>query len=243
MTGAAPSFPPLFSGLAVAAGTDPFQTACARAALGCDAGLVVYDVSGGALHAAIVFAPEMPLDRAISVQIACAIGFQNALGALAPPEVAVHLMWPLDILVNGARCGRFRVAAAHGEPQDVPDWIVVGLEIPMLPAPNIAGGNTPDETCLFEEGCAEIEPIRLLESWVRHTLIWITRMLDDGNAPLNEHWRGIAHGVGEDVAFALHGTGYRGTFLGVDEFFGMILRDGVATQIVPLIACLEGGAS
>ena len=59
--------------------------------LGCDAGLVVHNISPDTLRAAIVFAPEVTLEEAIVMLPTCGIGFQNALGALAPPAVAVHL--------------------------------------------------------------------------------------------------------------------------------------------------------
>ena len=47
-----PSFPPLMSGLAVVGRTDPFDTACAKAEAGCDAGLVVYNLAADRLGAA-----------------------------------------------------------------------------------------------------------------------------------------------------------------------------------------------
>ena len=108
-----PTFPPLLSGLA--ASGDPFDAAIAQAALGCDAGLVIYNLAADALRAAIVFAPEVPLDDAIAMLPACGIGFQNALGALAPPEVAVHLHWHGGIRVNGATCGRCRRRGPAGK--------------------------------------------------------------------------------------------------------------------------------
>ena len=107
-----PVFPPLLSGHPVQGGEDPFERAQAMAALGCDAGSVVYNIQADRLRVAIVFAPEVPLQDAMAMLPLCAVGFQNALGALAPPEVAVHLGWDGLICVNGAKCGAFRVAAS-----------------------------------------------------------------------------------------------------------------------------------
>ncbi|MYK31615.1 MAG: hypothetical protein F4051_07810, partial [Boseongicola sp. SB0670_bin_30] len=104
--------PPMMSGLAVSGAIDPFVTACAKASLGCDAGLVVYNVSLDRIGSALVFAPEVPLGKAMAMLPLCGVGLQNSLGALAPPEVAVHLGWSGEVRVNGARCGRFRVAAS-----------------------------------------------------------------------------------------------------------------------------------
>ena len=235
-----PSFPPLFHGQAVEGGTDPFAKACAQAALGCDAGLIVYNIGIDRLAAAIVFAPEIPLEDAMAMLPACGIGFQNALGALAPPEVGVHLTWQGGILVNGASCGRLRAAAATADPGAVPDWLVVGLEVPLIPDDPDAPGAAPDRTSLYEEGCVEVAPERLLESWARHTLVWINRWSEEGARPLHAEWRGLAHGMGEEIALDRAGGGMHGTFVGIDERFGLLLRQGADTRLVPLSDLLEG---
>jgi len=229
-----PSFPPLFEGQRVAAGIDPFDKARAMAALGCDAGLIVHHVTANWLRAAIVLAPEVSLDRAMAMLPACGVGFQNALGALAPPEVAVHLAWDGGIFVNGAACGRLRAAASTPDPLAEPDWLVIGLEIPLWPETD-RPGDTPDRTALYAEGCAEVDPVALLESWARHTLVAINHWADDGPRALHAEWQGLARDLGEDVTV----LGMTGTFLGVDEAFGMLLRDGEDTHLLPLSRLLE----
>lgn len=236
----APQFPPLFEGMALSGAADPFAKAQTQAIMGCDAGLVVYNLAADQLRAAIVFAPEVPLNAAMPVLISCAIGFQNALGALAPPEVAVHLEWHGGILVNGARCGQLRIAASTTEPAAVPDWIVVGLELPLIPANAETPGDTPNQTALYEEGCVDIPPEDLLGAWVRHTLVWVNRMEEDGLKPLNAEWRGLAHDLGEDVTWTISGQAETGTFMGTDENFGAMLRSGDDTRLLPLTRLLEG---
>jgi biotin-(acetyl-CoA carboxylase) ligase len=238
----APTFPPLFTGQALDGPQDPFEKARAEALLGCDAGLVVHNISASHLRAAIVFAPEMPLRRAMAVLIACGIGYQNALGALAPPEVAVFLTWEGGILVNGAGCGRLRAAAETSDPDAEPKWIVVGVEVPLNPQAGTDPGADPARTFLSEEGCVEVAPERLLEAWVRHTLVWINRLEEDGPRALHAEWRGLAKGVGEDVELTLRGEPHAGTFVGVDEEFGMLLREGEQTRVVPLWQVLENGS-
>ncbi len=230
-----PTFPPLMSGQAVEGAMDPFDKACAMATLGCDAGTVTFNLAPNRLSAAIVFAPEVPLERAMAMLPACGIGFQNALGALAPPEVAVHLAWDGGILINGAACGRLRVAASGSDAAMVPDWLVVGLELPLWPEGDDPG-IMPDKTTLYAEGCADVEPTRLLESWARHTLVWINRWDDEGVEPLHREWRGLAQGIGKEISV----LGQTGTFVGVDEDFGMLLRQGKETAILPLTRVLEG---
>lgn len=230
----APTFPPLMQGVAAQGGDDPFERAQAMAALGCDGGTVVHSVQADRLRAALVLAPEVALAEAMAMLPLCAVGFQNALGALAPPEVAVHLGWAGDIHVNGGRCGRLCVAASTRDPQAQPDWLVIGLDLALLPTSDMPGAQ-PDETALYEEGCADVAATTLLESWARHVMTWIHRWEDEGNAPLHAEWLGLARGVGEEITRA----DCTGTFLGVDERFGMLIRSGAETRLIPLTDLLE----
>lgn len=226
------TFPPLMWGEAT---TDAaLDHAARKAALGCDAGLVSYLLTADRAEAALVFAPEVPLAVAITMLPLCGIGFQNALGALAPPEVAVHLTWDGAIRINGASCGGFQILSATDDPAEIPDWLVVGWTLPLLPTDDDTG-LTPDKTTLFAEGCAEVDPGTLLEAWARHTLNWLARWENEGLRPLAAEWRGLAYGIGEDTTQGA----LTGTFLGVDESFGMLLRDAETTHLIPLTTLLE----
>jgi len=230
----APVFPPLLTGEAVEGPTDPFDKARVRAAMGCDAGLVVHNVQADRLRAAMVFAPEVALEAAMAALPLCGVGFQNALGALGPPELAVHLDWAGGLRVNGARCGCLRAAAATREPEAVPGWLVVGLELPLIAA-GAEGGETPDQTALYAEGCAEVAAVTLLEAWARHTLVWMNRWDAGELRALHNEWHGLAHGIGEEITV----QGRRGTWVGVDDRFGMLLRDAAGTHLIPLSTVLE----
>jgi biotin-(acetyl-CoA carboxylase) ligase len=230
----APSFPPLFIGQAVTGQIDPFEKAQAEALKGCDAGLVVYNLAADVLRGAIVFAPDVPLADAMAMLPLCGVGFQNALGALAPPEVAVHLDWDGGIRVNGALCGMMYIAASDHDPKAVPDWLIVGLTLHILPESDDPG-HMPDRTALYAEGCADVDAAVLMEAWVKHTLVGINGWSNDGITGLHRDWRGLAHGIGDAVDIA----GKAGTFLGVDEQFGMLIRDFETTHLVPLTHLLE----
>lgn len=227
-------FPPLFTGLAVTGQTDPYTKACAEALKGCDAGLVVYNLGANRLSAALVLTPDVALQDAMAMLPLLGVGFQNALGALAPPEVAVHLDWDGGIRINGASCGGLRVAASHMDPMADPDWLVIALDLPLWPESDDPG-TTPDQTTLYAEGCADVKADELLVSWVKHSLVGINRWSDEGVAPLHKDWRGLAHGIGDPVARGAH----RGTYLGVDERFGMLIRDDATTHLIPLTDLLE----
>lgn len=219
-----PDFPPLLTGVATV--EDPMEVAMTMAADGCDAGTIVYNLGGADLRTAFVFAPEIPLRRAMAMLPACGIGFQNALGAVAPPEVGVHLDWNGGIRLNGANCGYLTPRASTTVPDAIPDWLIIGLQLQLLP-PSDDPGETPDVTALYAEGCSEVDPVHLLEGWARHTLVWINRWEDDGAQPLHNELQGLMHGLNV------------GDFLGLDEDFGQLRRFGETTKLIPLTTLLE----
>ncbi len=227
-----PSFPPLFCGLD-ANGADPFALACAQARAVCDAGLVTYDLAHDRLRAAIVFAPEVPLRDAASMLPLCGVGFQHALGTLAPPEVAVHLGWDGKVYLNGGYCGDLRIAASEHDPVTVPAWLVIGLSLDLWP-PSEDTGLTPDATALYAEGCGEVDPVTLLEAWVRHTLVGLNDWADGGATQLHRTWLGLAHGVDTEMTVA----GRHGTFIGLDENLGLLLKSQGESSLIPLTALL-----
>lgn len=226
------SFPPLMRGESTT--EDAIRHACLRATEGCDAGLVCYRLDTEKLQCALVFAPEVPLARAMAMLPLCAVGFQNALGALAPPEIAVHLDWNGGIRINGASCGRFQAVASHSKPAAIPDWLVIGFTLPLIPSTD-RPGDTPDQTWLYVEGCADISPPSLVEAWARHCLNWIDRWEDQGNRPLHDNWQALAYGLNEQT----EQSGHHGVFIGVDADLGMLLRDADKTHLIPLTALLE----
>ena len=221
---AEPSFPPLFQGLRISDSLDPFAKANAMAALGCEAGTIAYNLAADRMSASMILAPEVVLEDAMTMLPVCSVGLQNALGALAPPEVSMHLGWAGEIFVNGASCGKFQVDASSHEPEQCPDWLIVGFVLQVIPVNPDAPGTNPERTSLYEEGCVEVSPVNLLESWSRHTLVWINRWTEDGAPAVHREWKGLVRDMGEEITINWQGKLLEGTFLGVDERFGMLLR-------------------
>lgn len=232
----APSLPPLFRGEAA---EDAFGTAVARARAGTDPGLVTHRIRPDHLSAALVLAPEAPLGDAMAMVLAAANGFADAFGALAPAEVACQFDWPGGIRINGGLAGRLRAAASTADPGAEPDWLVVGFDINVFEPDAAEPGLTPDRTTLWDEGCAEVEPRHLLESWSRHTLVWIHEWLETGMPRLHEFWRGRAYAIGKPVSVTLAGKTHDGQFQGIDERGGMLLKAGGTTRLLPLHLMLE----
>ena len=234
-----PSFPPVFSGMAAAPGLDPFDLAIERAIQGTRSGLIVHCIRPDHLSAALVLAPETNLEDAAAVALVAAVGFADSFGSLAPSEVAVQFDWPGGLRINGAKCGRIRLAAPTRDPLAEPGWLVVGLEVPFFAQALAEPGTTPDETTLWDEGCSEIDPCRLLESWSRHTLVWIHHWLEGESARLFREWTGRAADIGKPKEIILAERTFFGQFMGLDEKGGMLLKTAGTTQSLPLTLMLE----
>jgi BirA family biotin operon repressor/biotin-[acetyl-CoA-carboxylase] ligase len=234
-----PAFPPLLKGLATGP-ANPFSVAVSEAEKGIDSGLLTWSLSTERLRAAIVLAPEMPLEQAMAAFCACGVGIQNALGAHAPPETAVHLDWTGGIRMNGGHVGGLHAAASTRDPSVEPNWLVVGLELTLTLPDTLEPGETPDWTALNQEGCAEIDPTLILEAWSRHSMLWL-HGLDDakGRANLHREWKSLAWKIGQEISLPMDGTHHSGTFLGIDENFGMLLKLGSKTHLIPLYKLLE----
>ena len=232
---APPSFPPLLRGESVPAATDPLAKAMAAGMKGADPGLVLWSRDETNARVAVLFAPELPLRKAIGGAFAVMLGMADALGALAPPEVAVHFSWPGRFRINGVLCGVLRAAASGSDPEAVPDWLAIAVTIPILPTGTHEPGHTPDVTTLHDEGCGEITAPRLIESFARHMLVWVNRFESEGLAPLHKAWCQKCEEIGTEVK-----QPEEGLFLGLDEEGGMILRRGDETRIIPLTTLLEG---
>ncbi|WP_435258492.1 DUF4444 domain-containing protein [Thioclava sp. FR2] len=235
----APVFPPLMTGMA-AGPANPVPIAIAQAERGTDAGLLVWSLTDERLRAALVLAPETKLEQSMAALVACAVGMQNALGALAPPETAVHIDWTGELRLNGAHVGGLRAIGREKDLDRVPDWMVVALDLTLCLPDKLEPGQTPNWTALDQEGCGEIEPIALLEAWARHSLLWLSDLEEaQGRASLYREWKGLVWNLGQTISVPLQGETLTGTFLGVDENFGMILKTTTGTRLLPLTVLLE----
>ncbi len=216
-----PTFPPLMNGIAVLLPDDPFQ--CARDATQrgeCEAGDLFWSNSENTMQFALVLEPEVSRQRYYEMLFLGMVAFSDAIGAVAPPEVAVTFLWPSTILVNGGIAGLASLAITQTD-EETPDWIVFGLEIQIAPKEaDIDPGLRVSRTTLHMEGCGYIDRTMLLESTARHLLNWIYTWGEDGFSPIHREWVGRHHD--EERMFILPDETkscelINGTWLGMDE--------------------------
>ena len=149
---------------------------------GAEPGSVFWDGAQGRCHAAYVFAPDRPLAAGLVLDLG-ALALFDAIAVLAPPQVPVHLLPPDGLTVDGGRVATLRTAEAPADVDGVPDWAVLGIDV-ALSNDMAAPGETPDQTCLTEEGFGDVAPGDLLTHISRHLLGWLDVWREDGAVAL-----------------------------------------------------------
>jgi len=237
----APDFPPLLTGHAVTPPAEPFSLACRRAASGeAGAGDVFWGRSHNELDVAVVLEPEVGAAQAHEMLFVAMVALGDCIGALSPPEVSIFYRWPGMILANGAEVGQARLAmAAPDDGEAPPQWLAVGVRLAIRPARDAPDpGANVDRTTLWDEGCGDLDRKTLLESYSRHLKTWIHRWETEGVRAIRDAWLARAEGRGETVTIAYEGAEKTGTFLGIDEAGGLILKNGEAMIILDLSTAL-----
>jgi biotin-(acetyl-CoA carboxylase) ligase len=229
-----PVMPPVFQALAVTPEVDPFERGRQVAMEGADPGTVLWSIGQDRCQAAVVLAPEHPLESSLPIALVTMLGLGDALGALLPPVVSVTFSWPDRIEVNGGLVGGVRMASARtATPSEVPNWIVVGYSLARTQAGGAEPGHQPERTSLADEGC-EIVCIDLVEHFVRHFLAWINRWQEDGMAPVRQAWLSRASNLSKTIEVASGAHKKQGIFTGLTDGGSIrLMRNGI-TQIVSL---------
>ena len=238
----APVFPPLLSGRAVKAGASAFADASHAAAhQKAGAGEVFWSQAVDRLDLAVVLEPEVDERRALQVHFVLMVACGDAVGAVGPPELAMQYRWPTAILANGAQVGRACLALPlASDPAAAPAWMVAGIEMAMLGAPDRPEpGLLPEQTTLWDEGCGDVDPVSLVESMSRHFLAWLNTWQDDGFAPVHEAWLARCEERGGELALDHAGERHQGRFLGLDEDGNLLLQSDQGTTTLDFSAAIE----
>ena len=234
-----PSFPPLLNGIEVGSEEAPLARAVADAESGSsEPGNLYWSSRQDAMRTALMLAPDRTLTDAMPAVFAVACGVHDSLGALAPPETGVTHLWPDTVIVNGAACGVLSAAASTRDRLDIPEWLAVSVDLMLGPVEEDPG-NQPGRTTLTEEGCAALTSRELIESWARHSLVWIHRWMEDGFRPLHDAWFDHAEKRGEPVRIRHRGEVLGGKLLGVDERGDLLLEVDEETRHLELVDMLD----
>ena len=161
---------------------DPWRIAIEAASAGAEPGSIFWSGTQGRCHAVFVFAPDRPLTAGFMLDLG-ALALFDAVAALAPPQVPVHLLPPDGLAVDGGRVATLLMAEAPTTAGAIPDWAILGIDVAVNTGA-AAPGETPDQTCLSEEGFGDVAPADLLLHMSRHLLGWLDLWQEEGAAAL-----------------------------------------------------------
>lgn len=211
-----PLLPPAFQLVVVDEGVDAFERARRMVPRGLDDGTVYWTDRRDRLLLAVALEPEAPLPQTLLATYVLTVAVGDALGALLPPALPVAFAWPGGIVLDGARLGQLRVAvAAIAEPDSVPPWLLLGLDLAVGPVPHEPGA-TPDVTTLADAGAGEISVVQLAESVTRYLLHWTHRWQETGFADVRTAWNERCFRRGETATLALAAGQFMGSIAGLD---------------------------
>jgi biotin-(acetyl-CoA carboxylase) ligase len=184
-----PLLPPILTPVVVPNNVDVFTKAIASAS-NSEAGTVYYSENPEYLEVAVVLIPEVPKVKCNQMLYVMMVAASDAIGALAPPEVAVTFSYPGLIFLNRGEAGLVKIEVSPSiEDKTVPDWMVVGIKLRLNNNLQVDESNIkPDITSLADEGAGFISRTRAIESLARHFLAWVSQWEDDGFKAVVDVW-------------------------------------------------------
>ena len=134
------------------------------------AGTLVWVRRFDTIEAAVVLEPEQALGEARCALYAGMNALADALATHCPPEKPLEFVWPDTILLDGGIVGGCRIAAAaHAGLHEVPDWLVLGLQVRSV-VHVILDHRFVKGTSLASEGFEMLAGAKVIESFARHLM-------------------------------------------------------------------------
>ena len=241
-----PRIPPLYRLVTLASDVDLGSEARRMAVEGADDGTLLWVTRDDKLDCAVILHPDEPLERAVLVTYVAMLGLNDGLGIVVPAMTEVTFRWPTRIDANGAGAGAIGIDLPKGAALgSVPDWLVVYVTVAVAPPVGSHAeprGPSLDKgvTTLREEGCADVTPADVLETFSRHFLTWVNRWQDDGFELIRARWLHHAPAHGKTIDIDVRGGKVTGTFVGIDDDGALILDSEGASRRVDLRDALFG---
>lgn len=172
--------PPPFRATALREVGDAFAHAVAVAEME-GAGTLVHVGRFDLAEFAVVLEPEEPLRTARRALYAGMVALADALAAHAPPEKSIAILWPDAVVVDGGLVGGGRLGWPAGTAEDSPpSWLVFAATVRTVAVGEHEPGLHPLSAALADEGFADYNSGRLIESFARHFMVGIDTWQQDG---------------------------------------------------------------
>jgi BirA family biotin operon repressor/biotin-[acetyl-CoA-carboxylase] ligase len=180
----------------------------------------------GNLYCSVILRPQIDAARLTEMSFVAALAVRDAVLGVMPPDAAVELKWPNDVLLAGKKVAGILVEAEK-LPDEARTALIVGIGINIVSAPR---ETAHPASCLSAVGRAP-RVSRLLASLIAGLDRRMAQWTRSGFAAIREEWVRHAYRIGEQVTV---GEGLTGAFTGVDETGAIIiaLTDGERRRLV-----------
>lgn len=232
--------PPIYRLVTLDSNADLRAEARRLAEEGAEDGTLLWSVQDDRLTCAVILKPEEPLATSLQVLYVAMLGLGDALGAVVPPLVEVTFVWPNRVEANGRHVGEAQIELAKRDIANTAlEWLAVCVEVAVAGAVDdeVETGDV-QTTSLHHEGCTDVTPRELLESFARHFLAWVNRWQDDGFEPVRASWLHRTPGYRNGIVLDIGNERLTGTFAGLDDTGALVLETDGATRIVELYKVL-----
>ncbi|MFV0625151.1 biotin--[acetyl-CoA-carboxylase] ligase [Sphingomonas sp. ac-8] len=151
---------------------------------------------------------------AASLGFVAAVALDEAVRVHLPDATALHLKWPNDLLLGGAKLSGMLLERAG-------DTVVIGIGVNLAHHPDLPDRAT---TSLAANGVT-VAPDTFLETLAEGFARWLGRWRGEGLAPVRQRWLDRAHPVGTALTARLpDGGSVTGLFDGLDRDGALLLR-------------------
>lgn len=175
----------------------------------------------GNLHSSFLLFPRCPLHEAAQLGFVTAVALREALREICPVG-RFECKWPNDVLCHG-----LKVAGILLETAGQADWMVVGVGVNVVAAPDPA---LYPATCLRGVGCPATAG-EVLAALCRNFGVWYDTWRQQGFPPVREAWLAGACGLGRPAEARLaDGEVVRGIFAGLDAGGALLLTSADGGQ-------------
>jgi BirA family biotin operon repressor/biotin-[acetyl-CoA-carboxylase] ligase len=172
----------------------------------------------GNLNFSVLLRPGLPAAQAGIFPLLAGIAVADAVCAFLPETAAPVLKWPNDVLLQGGKLAGILIDAAQlGQNLD---WLVIGIGINLLHAPEIPGRRT---ATLKAHG-GEATPEAAARILLHYLDEWLQRLQVSGPAAIVEAWQQRAHPLGTELAVQTAENSVTGRYAGLSPQGELLLN-------------------
>ncbi len=172
----------------------------------------------GNMFLSVLLRPAERARDAAQWSLLAGVALGDALASYLPPNAALRLKWPNDVLLNGGKLAGILVDS-NADPAGTVEWLVIGMGVNLAVAPNVPGREI---SCLADHVPPPL-PENFAEAVLDRLAHWHTVRDADGFAPIRAAWLARAPEPGSAVTLRLGDQMLGGGFAGLGDDGSLLL--------------------